>query len=212
MLKSILKILILWLLLFQPTFSENFNEVLIEGNERISDETIKVFSQLSNNDKSFDENSLNIILKNLYETGFFKDIKIKIKNKKLIINVIENPVIQSRFIKGIKTNKNLELIESVLILQNRSSFNIKDVKKDEISITNILKKKGYYFANVESSIVELGDNKINLTYLVNLGNKAKISKISFIGDTIFKKNMLKSIIVTEEHKFWKIISGKKFLN
>ena len=212
MLKFILKIFILWLLLFQPTFSENFNEVLIEGNERISDESIMVFSQLSNNDKSFDENSLNKILKNLYQTGFFKDIKIKIKNKKLIINVIEYPIIQSRFIKGIKTNKNLELIESVLVLQNRSSFNIKDVKKDEISITNILKKKGYYFANVVSSIEELGDNKINLTYLVNLGNKAKISKISFIGDTIFKKNLLKSIIVTEEHKFWKIISGKKFLN
>ena len=141
MLKFILKILILWLLLFQPTFSENFNEVLIEGNERISDESIMVFSQLSNNDKSFDENSLNIILKNLYQTGFFKDIKIKIKNKKLIINVIENPIIQTRFIKGVKTNRNLELIESVLVLQNRSSFNIKDVKKDEISITNILKKK-----------------------------------------------------------------------
>ena len=141
MLKFILKIFILWLLLFQPTFSENFNEVLIEGNERISDESIMVFSQLSNNDKSFDENSLNIILKNLYQTGFFKDIKIKIKNKKLIINVIENPIIQSRFIKGVKTNRNLELIESVLVLQNRSSFNIKDVKKDEISITNTKKKR-----------------------------------------------------------------------
>ena len=108
----------MWLLLFQPTFSENFNEVLIEGNERISDESIMVFSQLSNNDKSFDENSLNIFLKNLYQTGFFKDIKIKIKNKKLIINVIENPIIQSRFIKGVKANRNLELIESVLVLQN----------------------------------------------------------------------------------------------
>ena len=212
MLKSILKIFIFWLILLQPTFSENFNEVLIEGNERISDETIKVFSQLSNNDKSFDEDSLNLILKDLYETGFFKDVSVKIENAKLIITVIENPIIQSRFIKGIKTNRNRELIESVLVLKNRSSFNIKDVKKDEISIANILKEKGYYFSNVESSIEDLGDNKINLTYLVTLGNKAKISKISFIGNTIFKKNMLESIIVTEEHKFWKIISGKKFLN
>ena len=212
MLKSILKIFIFWLILLQPTFSENFNEVLIEGNERISDETIKVFSQLSNNDKSFDEDSLNLILKDLYETGFFKDVSVKIENAKLIITVIENPIIQSRFIKGIKTSRNRELIESVLVLKNRSSFNIKDVKKDEISIANILKEKGYYFSNVESSIEDLGDNKINLTYLVTLGNKAKISKISFIGNTIFKKNMLESIIVTEEHKFWKIISGKKFLN
>ncbi len=200
------------MLLLQPTFSENFNEVFIEGNERISDETIKVFSQLSNNEKSFDEDSINIILKNLYETGFFKDVSVKIENKQLIINVVENPIIQSRFIEGIKTNRNRELIEGVLLLQNRSSFNIKEVKKDELSIINILKKKGYYFANVKSSIEDLGDNKINLTYLVNLGKKAKITKISFIGNKIFKKSTLENIIVTEEHKFWKIISGKKFLN
>ena len=129
------------MLLLQPTFSENFNEVFIEGNERISDETIKVFSQLSNNEKSFDEDSINIILKNLYETGFFKDVSVKIENKQLIINVVENPIIQSRFIEGIKTNRNRELIEGVLLLQNRSSFNIKEVKKDELSIINILKKK-----------------------------------------------------------------------
>ena len=210
--KNLLKIFIFWILLFQPVFSENFNEVLIQGNERISDDTIKVFSELSDNDKFLDENSLNKILKNLYQTGFFKDINLKIQNDKLIINVIENPIIQTRFVEGVKANKTVELIESVLILRNRSSFNLKDVKKDEISIKNILKKKGYYFTSVQSTMEDLGDNKVNLTYIVDLGKKAKISKISFVGDKIFKKSRLENIIVTEEHKFWKIISGKKFLN
>ena len=143
--KNLLKIFIFWILLFQPVFSENFNEVLIQGNERISDDTIKVFSELSDNDKFLDENSLNKILKNLYQTGFFKDINLKIQNDKLIINVIENPIIQTRFVEGVKANKTVELIESVLILRNRSSFNLKDVKKDEISIKNILKKKRLLF-------------------------------------------------------------------
>ena len=63
-----------------------------------------------------------------------------------------------------------------------------------------------------SSIEELSDNKINLTYTIDIGKKARISKISFVGKKKFKDNVLRNIIVTEEYKFWKIISGKKFLN
>ena len=48
-------------------------------------------------------------------------------------------------------------------------------------------------------------------YKIELGDKAKIGKISFLGDKIFKDKKLKSIIVSEEYKFWKFISGKKYL-
>ena len=44
-----------------------------------------------------------------------------------------------------------------------------------------------------------------------MGEKAKIKKISFIGDKIFKDRKLRSVIVSEEYKFWKFISGKKFI-
>ena len=53
---------------------------------------------------------------------------------------------------------------------------------------------------------------VSIDYVVDLGEKSKIGKISFIGDKIFKDNKLKSVIVSEEYKFWKFISGKKFLN
>ena len=51
-----------------------------------------------------------------------------------------------------------------------------------------------------------------MDHIINLGDKAKIKKISFIGDKIFKDNKLKNIIISEEFKFWKIISGRKYLN
>ena len=61
-------------------------------------------------------------------------------------------------------------------------------------------------------VEKLSDNKVNLIYNVEIGDKAKIKKISFIGDKIFKDRKLRSIIVSEEYKFWKFISGKKYLN
>ena len=191
--------------------SESFDIVLIEGNERISDETILVFSDLPNA-KSLDENSINTVLKKLYQSGFFKDVSVKIENKSLIIEVIENPIIQTVFIEGIKRNKTKESLYEILSLKNRSSYNLNSTKVDKRNILNYLKNDGYYFSEVITSYKDLGDNKIDLFYKVNLGQKAKISKISFIGDKKFKDNTLRNIILSEEYKFWKIISGKKYLN
>ena len=206
-----LKLFIIFFLLLLPAKSKNFNNILIKGNERISSESILVFSEV-NQQIDLNENKINLILKNLYETGFFKDVIVKIENNDLVIQVIENPIIQSVFLEGIKQKKIQESVDQILSLKDRSSLNSFSVKKDEVAILNQLKLDGFYFSSVTSSIEDLGDNKVNLTYKVELGNRAKISKISFIGDKKFKDNKLRNIIISQEYKFWKIISGKKFLN
>ena len=211
MYKFFLNFLIIFCLSILPSFSKNYNEIQINGNMRISDGTIMVFSAIQEN-ADLDENSLNLILKNLYKTGFFKSVTVKLENNSLKINVLENPIIQSVIIKGVKTVKLTETINDVLILKDRSSFNKVSAKADEISILNILKINGYYFSTLKSFTEDIGDNRVNLTYEIETGNKAKIKKISFIGDKRFKDIKLKNVIVSEEYKFWKFLSGKKFLN
>ena len=211
MFKLISKIFIVFFLFTGSIRSEEFQNILINGNERISKETIIVFSDLPS-ENFLDENSINNILKKLYKSGFFKNVVVKIENKNLIIDVEENPIIQTIFIEGIKKKKLVESLYEVLSLKDRSSFNLISVKKDTEAIINLLKVKGYYFSKVISSTKDLGSNKIDLFYNVELGKKAKITKISFIGDKKFKDGTLRNVILTEEFKFWKIISGKKFLN
>tara|TARA_B100000787_G_scaffold114077_1_gene84997 strand:+ start:191 stop:2443 length:2253 start_codon:yes stop_codon:yes gene_type:complete len=192
-------------------YSNNYEKIIVNGNERISNETILVFSEIPDN-KFLDENSINEILKKLYKSGFFKDVTVKIENNDLTINVLENPIIQTVFIDGIKRKKTEDLLYEILSLKNRSSYNEASIKKDESAILNFLKDDGYYFSNITSYYQDLGDNKIDLFYKVELGKKSKISKISFIGDKKFKDSTLKNIILSEEYKFWKFISGKKYLN
>jgi outer membrane protein insertion porin family len=211
MFKFILQFFILFIFLTCLAKAEEFNNILINGNERVSEETILVFSDLSN--KNFlDENSINDVLKKLYDSGFFSNISIVIENKNLIIDVEENPIIQTVFIEGIKKKKLEESLFDVLTLKNRSSFNSFKAKKDVDKILNFLRTKGYYFSKVVSSSQDLGSNKINLIYKIELGKKARITKISFIGDKKFKDNTLRNVILSEEFQFWKIVSGKKFLN
>ena len=211
MFKYIFQIFTILIILTTSLKSKEFNDILIKGNQRISNETIILFSDLPS-DQFLDEKSLNIVLKKLYQSGFFKDVFIKIENKNLIIDVIENPIIQTVFIEGIKRKKTEEDLYEILSLKNRSSFNLNIVKVDEDNILNHLKENGFYFSKVISSFESLGDNKINLFYKIDLGQKAKITKISFIGDKRFKDSKLKNLILSEEYKFWKFISGKKFLN
>ena len=199
------------ILLTFSTYSKNFEKIIVNGNQRISNETILIFSEIPKN-KSLDENSTNQILKKLYKSGFFKDVTVKIENNNLIINVLENPIIQTVYIEGIKRKKTEADLYKVLSLKNRSSFNSNFIKVDELAILGYLKNKGYYFSKINSSYQDLGDNKIDLFYKIDLGKKAKISKISFIGDKKFKDSKLRNIILSEEYKFWKFISGKKFLN
>ena len=203
--------LIFFFLLLSSSLAETINSINIKGNERVSSETIKMFSDIEIGSE-FTPNKSNIILKNLYESNFFSNVSINFNNNQLLITVKEYPIIQNIFYEGIKANKIKEKVFADLSLKPRSSYNEIFLKEDKKIIENSLKKLGYYFSQVEISIVELDDNKVDLTYRVDLGKKAKIKKISFIGDKKFKDKKLKRLIVSEEYKFWKFISGKKFLN
>ena len=208
--------IILFIIFFTLTFSswlraEIIDKINIAGNERISKETIKMFAGVSLQD-DLSESDLNMILKKLYNTNFFDLVSVEIKNKILIIDVKENPIIQNINYEGIKSSEILKNLKKDVLLKPRSSFNEVLLDKDKKRIKKFLKDLGYYFSLINISTEELKDNKINLTYNISLGEKAKIKKISFIGEKIFKDKKLKGVILSEEYKPWKFLSGKKYLN
>ena len=185
--------------------------IKISGNERISNETIKLFSKVSINE-TIDQNKLNEILKNLYETNFFSDVKLEIDDNILSIIVVENPIIEDISYEGISANKIVEALKENSLVVSRSSFNETILKKEKFRLNQILKDLGYYKSTIDILIKEEKNNLVKLTFKFNLGEKAKIKKIKFIGNKIFKDRKLRRIIASEEYKFWKFISGKKYLN
>jgi len=209
--KKLLIFISIFLLFCNISFSEIVNKIKIEGNVRISSETINIFSQVSVGD-DLGLIEIDSILKKIYSTGFFEDVKINFQDNLLTIKVVENPIIQNITYDGIKAQKVKDVITKNLNLKDRYSFNETLLLEDKNQIINSLKSIGYYFADVQVFKKELEDNKVDITYKINLGNKAKIKKISFLGDKIFKDNKLKRLIISEEYKFWKVISGKKYLN
>jgi outer membrane protein insertion porin family len=199
------------LLLSTISNSENIQNIRIIGNERIADQTIISFLSYKINDK-ISSNEINTITKELYQTNYFKDVNVKFVNNELLINVIEYPIIQTVIFNGIKSDSLKNILTENLRLTDRSSFVDFFLEQDKSSIEANLKNRGYYFSNISSKVEYLDNNSVILIYDIDIGDKAKIKKISFVGDKVFKDKTLKSIILSEEYKVWKFISGRKFLN
>jgi outer membrane protein insertion porin family len=190
--------------------SEVINQIKIEGNKRITDEIILMFSQI-NVGKDINSNAINEIIKNLYETNFFNNVSVVFEDNLVSIIVDEAPIIDKIIFTGLKAKKIEKKIRDNLILKSRNSYNEFLMSQEVDTIESTLKTLGYYFSKVEAHIETLENNMINLEYKIDIGSKAKIGKISFLGNKIFKDKKLKSIIISEEYKFWKFISGKKYL-
>ena len=209
--KIFFKSLIIILFITIPGNSEIIKEIKVEGNKRISSETVKIFTEVELN-SDLNINQLNDVIKNLYSTEYFKDVNINVQNNILYIYVEENPIIQSIEFKGIKNKRILKVLNEQIELREKNSFIKNKVKKDENKISNILRSNGFYFSKVSSKLKNNNNNTVDLIYEIDLGEKAFIKKISFIGDKKIKENKLRKIIVSEEAKFWKFISNKKFLD
>jgi len=203
---------IILVLVFNSQASSNVIEKFnIEGNQRISDNTIILFTEV-NVGEEINNDDLNIILNNLYNTKYFNDISLSLENNILNIFVEEFPVIQKINYNGIESNKILENITANRLLKDKSPYNLFALNKEQERILNQIKELGYYNSKIEITLETLDENLVNINFNIKLGDKSKIKKITFIGNKVFKDSKLKRLIASSEYKFWKIISGRKYLN
>ena len=212
MIKNLIRSLLLTIFVSTLSFAEIVKEIKVEGNQRISKATINVIGEIKLNE-DYNNDNLNNILKNLYNSNFFADVNLNLENGILKINVIENPIIEEIVIEGLTNPKFVDSIKERIVLKSRMSFTENQLQNDITLIDNIMKSMGFYFASIQPSILKNDElNSVQLKLIINQGDKAKIKKISFIGDKKIKDKKLLEAIASEEHKFWKFISNKVYLN
>ncbi len=191
--------------------AEIIKSINVSGNDRITNETVIIFSKVNVGDDLL-INDLNDIILNLYSTDFFKNVSVNLKNNVLSIDVIENNLVQSVEINGVKNKKLKQALLDQLLITEKKSYVEERSSEDVLKLSNFLKFSGYYFSKIDLKVKQNDNRTVNLIYNVTLNKKAVVKKINFSGDKIFKSRLLSSIIVTEENKFWKFLSKKKYLN
>ena len=198
-------------LLFTNLFAEVVQKIEINGNKRISKETIKVYGEITIG-KDYSAFDLNKVLKNLYGTNFFDNVRVSINNGIMKIDVREYVVINFVDLKGEKSSELTKKVLERLKLKAKESFIENDISSDINTIKKIYASIGFNFASVDAKIEKFDNNRVNLVYFLEKGKKTNIKKINFIGDKKIKDKRLRDIIASEEKKFWKFLSKNTYLN
>jgi outer membrane protein insertion porin family len=193
------------------SISEIVNKIIVEGNQKVSAETIVIFGDVTLG-KDYTQQELNLIIKKLFETTYFKNISVELENNELKIIVEENPIINTIVFNGEDAKKYKELLRDLLSLKEKSAFFQSNIKRDINLIKDFYRAQGFYFVKIDAEIETLSNNRVNLIFTLDKGDKAKISKIFFLGDKKIRDRKLRDIITSQEARFWKFISKNVYLN
>ena len=171
--KKISVIISIFFLCLSTTKAEIVKQITIEGNKRISDETVKIYGEIENN-KNYTDEDIDIVLKNLYSTNFFEDVQISLENNVLIIGYLNQ-------------------IKKIISTKERRSFIKSNLSKDIEIIKKLYSSLGYNSPKIETKLKEIDENNLDLLIEIERGNQTKISSIKFIGNDSIRSKRLKDL-------------------
>ncbi len=173
--------------------------ITVEGNRRVEAETIRTYFRLSPGER-LDSYKTDQALKALYATGLFQDIRITpAPGGRLIVTVVENPVINRVAFEGNKKIKDDQLTSEVQS-KARGTLSRSTVQSDVQRITEIYRRNGRFDVSVQPKIIDLPNNRVDLVFEINEGEKTGVKKIRFVGNQAFRDQRLKDEIKTSETK------------
>ena len=170
--------------------------IVVEGNNRISDEAVVNYTRLSpNTDLSSEE--LNTAYKKVLDTGLFKNVAFKQDSQELIITVEEYPTVNEISFEGNKKFTD-EKLTSFLATKPNLVFTPVSLEKDLAALHAVYKNSGRYSARVQSKVINLSNNRVNLIYEIYEGGVIEIEKINFVGNREFSNRRLRRVLSSKQ--------------
>ena len=172
------------------------SSIIIDGNKRISSDTIVSLSKIQIG-SVYSPTQLNSALQSIKKSSYFKNVDISLVSNVLNINVIENPTINSISFEGNKSLNDINLNELVTSKQ-RQTLLISQVEKDTNKIATAYADTGRISAIVTPKVIELSDNRVDLVFEITEGRITEVEKITFTGNRAFSDFRLKGVIATKQ--------------
>ena len=180
-------------------------EIRIEGNQRIEADTVRSYMSIAPGDL-YDRDKIDRSLKALFGTSLFADVNMRQEGDAIVVRVVENPVINRIAFEG---NKRFEskLIEPEIQLRPRVVYTRTRVQSDVQRILQMYRRNGRFAATVEPKIIQLAQNRVDLVFEINEGDKTGIRKINFIGNKRFADKTLRDRILTRETRWYRFLTA-----
>ena len=182
----------------------NIKEIIVSGNSDVSAETIIAISGLSKSN-NMSANSINEGFRRLSDSGLFQNVVLNPVGTRLIISVVENPIISNVDFEGNKIFKD-QFLFSIISSQTRTPFNRGIIDEDIRKILQIYREKGRFKATIVPQKVLLKEGGIGLIFSINEGPRTEIKSINFIGNKEFNDSRLRSVIESSQKSLFSFIS------
>lgn len=179
--------------------------IAVEGNRRVDLETIRSYFRPGPSGR-LDQGNIDDGLKALIETGLFQDVKINQAGGRLVVSVVENPVIARIAFEGNKKVKDDQLTAEIQS-KARGTLSRPMVQSDAQRISEIYRRSGRYDVSVVPEIIEQPNNRVDLIFTVTEGAKTGVKSIQFIGNNYYSSYRLKDVIKTRESNFLSFLAS-----
>jgi outer membrane protein insertion porin family len=175
--------------------------IVVEGNRRVEADTVRSYFKGPLNAVQIDEG-----LKGLYATGLFQDIRIRQAGGRLIVTVVENPVINRIAFEGNRKAKDEQLLGEIQS-KVRGSLSRPIVQSDTQRIIESYRRNGRFDVRVVPKIIELPNNRVDLVFEITEGKKTGVKTIRFVGNRYYSDYRLKDVIKTTETNLFSFLKS-----
>ena len=182
-----------------PAAGVTSSAIVVQGNRRVEADTIRSYFRVAPGER-LDAAQIDSALKALYATGLFQDVHISQAGGKVIVTVVEAPVINRLAFEGNHRMKDEQLQEEIQS-KERGSLSRATVQADTQRIIEIYQRNGRFDVSVVPKIIERPNSRVDLVFEIHEGEKTGIKSIIFVGNKSYSAYRLKEVIKTAESNF-----------
>jgi outer membrane protein insertion porin family len=170
------------------------SSIVVQGNRRVDADTVRSYFKAAPGEH-LDAAKIDAGLKALYATGLFQDVHISQTGGKVIVTVVEAPVINKIVFEGNHRIKDEQLTEEIQS-KERGSLSRPNVQADTQRIIEIYQRNGRFDVKVVPKFIERPNNRVDLVFEIDEGEKTGIKQIVFVGNKAYSDSRLKEVIKT----------------
>lgn len=180
--------------------------IQVHGADRVSANTVKANLAIQPG-KTFSNADIDESVRRLYATGYFSDVRISVSGGTLVVTVNENQLINEVVINGNRKIKD-DKLQGVLRSRSLGPYNETTIEADKQAIRDAYAAIGRSDATVTTQTYPLGNGRVNVAFVVDEGDRTKISQINFVGNEAYSNGRLRSVILTKKSNFLSFLTRK----
>jgi outer membrane protein insertion porin family len=175
------------------------SSIVVQGNRRVEADTIRSYFKLAPGEP-VDAAKIDAALKALYASGLFEDVRISQSGGRLIVTVVEAPVIDRLVFEGNSKIKD-EQLQQEIQSKARGALSRATVQADVQRILEVYHRNGRFDVQVVPKIIQRPNNRVDLIFEVKEGEKTGVKSIIFVGNKAYSDYRLKEVIKTSASNF-----------